>query len=188
MWVAAAATRDRPERVLARCDLAALAAVAAALDHAADGPDAAATVVRELAVRRPFAGGNAATAWLAAAHLLRGDGLRLRIGHTTAIAVFDAAAELDTPVVVAVIREHAEHCLPLARRVLRRLVAPRPLDGPAVFPCPACGRPLVRRRHDLLAVGPWAEAARLERVARCAAEHRGHGRVGQSRRAGVVGA
>ena len=187
VWVAAAATRARPEDVLDACDLAGLASVAAAVEGAAGGLDAAATTVVELGRRRPFARGNAATAWLAAAHLLGGDGLRLRIGPATAVAVFDASAELDARVVAAILREHTESHRPLALRVARRLFAPRPLDGPAVYPCPACGRPLVRRRHSLAAVGPWIDAARLERVARCAVEHGAHGRHGEPRRTAVAG-
>lgn len=186
VWVAAAATRSRPEDLLVGCDLAGLTAVSAAVEGAADSLTASATAVYELGCRRPFPRGNAATAWLAAAHLLGGEGLRLRIGPATAVAVFEASADLGTPVVATIIREHTERHRPLAVRVVRRLFAPRPLDGPAVFPCPACGRPLVRRRHSLVAVGPWIEAARLERIARCAAEHRGHGRHGEPRRTAVA--
>jgi hypothetical protein len=174
--VASAACGQRPEQVLASCDVAALASVVAAAEHAPSGLDAAAVVVVEFGRRRPFARGNAAAAWLAAAHLLTGDGLRLRIGPTTARTVFAASDDLDATVVRAVLVEHIEPSRSLVGRVLRSLFGPRTLDGPGVFRCPACDRPLVQRRGDLVAAGPWVDSARIERVARCAVEHGAHGR------------
>jgi hypothetical protein len=176
--VAAFATGTRPERVLAACDMAGLASVAAALEGASGGLEGAALVVLEMGRRRPLAVGNAATAWLAAAHLLAGDGLRLRIGHLAATTVFEASAELGAGDVAAVIAPRTEPHRSRLRRTVRRLIGPVPPAGPGVVRCPACGRPLVQRRHDLVADGVWTEAARLERVARCAAEHRRHDRLG----------
>jgi hypothetical protein len=184
--VAAVATGTPPERVLARCHVGGLAAVVAAVEQGTCGLDSAALAVLEVGRRRPFAAGNAMTAWLAAAHLLAGDGLRLRIGHRAASTVFGASAELEVEDVVTVIEAHTERRLPTVRRALRWLVRPVPPAGPGLFWCPACGRPLVQRRHDLVAGGMWAEAARLERVARCAVEHGGHDRSGGRRRAGAA--
>lgn len=180
--VAAVATGSRPDQVLAGCDVAGLASVAAALEGATCGLDGAALAVLEVGRRRPFAAGNAATAWLAAAHLLAGDGLRLRIGPLAARTVFAASADLGVGDVAAVIAARTEPRRPLVRRVLRRLAVPARADGPGVVRCPACDRPLVQRRHDLAADGVWVEAARLERVARCAASHGGHDRLGVPRR------
>jgi hypothetical protein len=44
----------------------------------------------------------------------------------------------------------------------------------------------VQRRHDLVAEGVWTEAARLERIARCATEHRRHDRLGVALRREAV--
>jgi hypothetical protein len=178
--VAAVATGTSPQQVLADCDVAGLVSVVAAVEGAAGGLDAAALVVREVGRRRPFAAGNAVTAWLAAAHLLAADGLRLRIGHRAATTVFEAGAELSARDMAGVIAAHSERRLPVGRRALRWLVRPAPLAGPAVFRCPACDRPLVRRRHDLVAAGVWADAARVERMARCAVEYGSHDRYGRS--------
>jgi hypothetical protein len=180
--VAAAAIGTRPEQVLADCNVAGLASVAAALESATHGIEGAALVVLELGRRRPLASGNAATAWLAAAHLLTGDGLSLRIGHLAATTVFEASAELGPSDVAAVIEAHAEPQRSFLGRVLRRLTGPVGPSGPGVVWCPTCGRPLVQRRHDLVAEGMWVEAARLERVARCAAVYQGHDRSGAPRR------
>jgi hypothetical protein len=166
--------------------VAGLVAVVAAVEGAATGLDAAALAVLEIGRRRPFGTGNAATAWLAAAHLLAGDGLRLRIGHHAATTLFAASARLGPREVAAVIDAHTERYLSPARRALRWLVRPTPRPGPGVTWCPACGRPVVQRRHDLAAAGMWADAARLERVARCAVEHRGHDRYGVPARAEAV--
>jgi len=184
--VAAAASGARPDDVLTTCDVAQLASVAAALETATSSRDAAARVVLEVARRRPFRRDNAAVAWLAAAVVLAGDGLRLRIGGTTAAAVVEASPRLGPAEVGEILDQHVEPCLPRGRRALRRLIGPRPLDGPGLFPCPACGRLLVQRRHDLVGSGVWADAARAERVARCAVEHGGHGRRGEPRRRDVV--
>ena len=185
--VAAVAAGISPERVLAACDVAGLASVAAALEGATCGLDGAALVVLEVGRRRPFAAGNAATAWLAAAHLLTGDRLRLRIGPLAATRVFGASAQLDVREVAAVIEAHTEPQRRFVGRVLRGLTRPVGPSGPGVHWCPACGRPLVQRRHDLAAEGMWVEAARLERVARCAVEHGHHDRLGLPRRREAVG-
>lgn len=184
--VAAVATGTPPERVLADCHVAGLAAVVAAVERGTCGLDSAALAVLEVGRRRPFAAGNAMTAWLAAAHLLADDGLRLRIGHRAASTVFGASAELDVDDVITVIEAHTERHLSPARRALRWLLSPVPPAGPGVLRCPACGRPLVQRRHDLVAGGMWAEAARLERVARCAVERGDHDRSGVRHRAGAA--
>jgi hypothetical protein len=180
--VAAVASGITPERVLAGCDVAGLAAVAAALESATGGLDGAALVVLEVGRRRPFAAGNVATAWLAAAHLLVGDGLRLRIGALAAARVFEGSAELAIGEVVEVIEAHTEPQRGFVGRILRGLSRPVGPSGPGVHWCPACGRPLVQRRHDLVAEGVWVEAARLERVARCAVERGQHDRLGVPRR------
>jgi hypothetical protein len=185
--VAAVASGASPERVLAACDVAGLASVAAALEGATCGLDGAALVVLEVGRRRPFAAGNAATAWLAAAHLLTGDRLRLRIGPLAATRVFGASAQLDVREVAAVIEAHTEPQRRFVGRVLRGLTRPVGPSGPGVHWCPACGRPLVQRRHDLVAEGMWVEAARLERVARCAVERGHHDRLGLPRRREAVG-
>jgi hypothetical protein len=188
VYVAAAATGTRPDEVLATCDVAALASVAAALEGVTSGLDAAAVALGELGRRRPFARGNTAAAWLAAAHLLAVDDRRLVIGPAAAVAVLGAAAELGPGEIAVVLRERTEPRATTVRRLVQRLVGRRPLAGPGVFACPACGRTLVQRRHDLVAAGPWAEAARMERVARCAVENGGHDRRAAARPASVVGA
>jgi hypothetical protein len=176
--VAATATGTAPERVLAGCDVAGLASVAAVLESATCGLDAAALVVLEVGRRRPFAAGNAATAWLAAAHALAGDDLRLRIGHLAATTVFEGSSRLGVREVAAVIEAHAERRGSFLRGVLRRLTGPVEPTGPGVSWCPSCGRPLVQRRHDIVAEGVWVESARIQRIARCAVEHRDHDRFG----------
>lgn len=184
--VAAVASGTHPGEVLARCDVAGLASVAAAVETTDRGLDGAAVVVLEMGRRRPLASGNAATAWLAAAHLLAGDRLRLRIGHLAARTVFEASADLAVAEAVEVIEARTEPFRPLLGRVLHRLTGPVGPSGPGVVRCPACRRPLVQRRHDLVAEGMWVEAARLERVARCAAEHGRHDRLGLPRREAVA--
>ena len=174
--VGALASGRRPEAVLASVDVAALAGVVARLETATSAVEAAAVAVLELGHRRPFGDVSTAAAWLAAAHLLSLDSLRLRIGPIGAAGVLAAAPRLEVDDVVAVLVEHTARRPGRWRRALGPLVEPSWPDGPSVLPCPACGRPVVRRRRDLVAAGAWTSGALAERVARCAVRHQGHDR------------
>ena len=147
----AAARRGRPgarggrrqrnvlEEVLADCDVAGLASVAEASRVRPTGSRARRSWCWR-SVGAALASGNAATAWLAAAHLLSGDGLRLRIGHLAATTVFEASAELDAREVVAVIEAHTEPHRPRAGPPPAGWTLGTP-SGPGVV----CARPAVGR-------------------------------------------
>lgn len=174
--VAATATGRSPDEVLASTDIAALAHVVARLEAVPTAVEAAATALLEIGRQRPFGEGSAATAWLATAHLLSLGGLQLRIGPIGAAGVLSPDLSLEVADVVEVLREHGRPRPSRWGRVVQALfVASRP-DGPSVVPCPACGLPVVCRRCDIIAAGPWSASADVERVARCAVERRGHDR------------
>jgi hypothetical protein len=170
--IAAVATGQPPASVLAGADVRELAWVAAELEGEPTAVEAAAVALLEVGHRRPFGDGSTAAAWLAAAHLLAAAGLRLRIGPIGAAGVLATSPRLSVADAAAVLREHSVRRRPW----LGWLVQGSWPDGPSVLPCPACGRPVIRRRTDLVDDGLWAEAALTERVARCAMTRGEHGR------------
>ena len=174
--VAAVATGRHPAAVLADADVAALATVVARLEQAPSTVEAAATAVLEVGRRRPFGDASTPAAWLAAAHLLSLDGLRLHIGPVGAAGVLADEPPLGVAEVAEVLRLHSGRRRSRLGRLLGSLFEVTWPDGPSVLPGPACGRAIVQRRNDVTTTGPWSDMARAQRVARCAVEHRAHDR------------
>lgn len=174
--VAAVATGRHPDAVLAAVDVVALASVVAQLEQAPTAVEAAATAVLEVGRRQPFGAGSTATAWLAAAHLLSLEGIRLRIGPIGAAGVLGGDPQLEVAQVAEILRLHSGRRRSVVGRLLASLFEVSWPDGPSVLPCPVCSRPVVQRRSDVTTTGPWSEMARTQRVARCAVEHRAHDR------------
>ena len=152
------ATGRPADAVLASTDVAALAHVVAHLEQAPTAVEAAATAVLEIGHRRPFGDGSTAAAWLAAAHLLSFDGLRLRIGPVGAAGVLAAGDDLGVAEVADVLRVHSEgrrsglgsDAAPAAARCagpMARACCPVPpagerwCGGTTTSPPPASGRP-----------------------------------------------
>lgn len=152
--VAAAASATAPEDVLASTDVAALARVSAAIEACDDALDVAATALVGIARERPFGQDSNAVAWLACALAAPVEAARIAVSPFDAIDLVSRAAR------GAASREHVrEH---LASRRTR---------------CPACRRPI--RPDTTPTTRPPMRSAPIELVARCAMEHRAHGRFGQ---------
>lgn len=154
--IAAVASATRPEEVLAATDIAALARVTAVIDGCDDDPlDVAAAALVGIAKERPFGADSAATAWLACALLAPVEAARVAVDHAAAVELVRQASRGDA----------------CREQVRRHLTSARTR-------CPACGRPLT---PDGEADGRRQSFRRtpIELVARCAVEHRAHGRFGR---------
>lgn len=186
VWVAARATGVAPETLLTGCDVAAVARVVAEVEAArADGEDGvrsrradgrhvdgrhveqhpvvrAATVLVAVVRHRPFAAGNRAVAWLAAALTLVEHGTPIWLAEDDAVELVVGAEEGRVSV----------------DEVAVALAAP----GEALpWRCPACGNRLHRyERRDVRRAVPLVGGSRHELVARCAFEHGGHDRSGRT--------
>jgi hypothetical protein len=168
VWVAARALHRDPGRLLAECDVAALAGVVADIDAVADNGavEQAATVLTAVARRRPFTAGNRAVAWLCAAVLLDGAGVPIALDDEAAYAAVVAAED--------------------GSRSADQLAALLGGDARATGPtlgrsCPACGRQLHGYEGGAVGSGPLlVGTSRYELVARCWYEHRAHGRDGEA--------
>lgn len=156
VWVAAVVSSLDAEVVLHDCDVAALARVVARSESAAEPYEAAASLLSGIAAERPFARDNGAVAWLAAAQLLRLNGLTLRVNEIEARALVGRAAAGDVD-----------------DTTLAKLLA---TTGTA-WRCPTCQR-VVFREH---APGRWYGSDACELVALCARQHHAHDRWGRPR-------
>ena len=159
VWAAALVADREPAEVLATADVALLIDIAedvAALD---DPVEAAALLLVRLVGERPFAGPASAIGWLAAVDVLRVAGRPVR----------------------AEPREVRRLCRSLrgsADDRQRAVDALRRWSSPPGIPCPACGRCVYADDPTTCAI-VRRHATTYELTARCAYEHRAHGRSGR---------
>lgn len=173
--VAAAATGLGADVLLDGCDVRGVASVVAATERATTPTGAAAALLVAMERHRPFPSGNLATAWLAAAHLVAADGLRLHVDPPTARRL-SACGDVE-----AVEQGLVALARPRTGAFRRWFVEPRP-PSPTALPCPTCGRLVPLRAADACLVrGPWALSAHIELRARCAVAGGPHLRDGRPR-------
>lgn len=153
--IAAAASATAPEEVLASTDVAALARVCAAIEACNDALDIAAAALVEIAKERPFGANSNAAAWLACALAAPTEAARLAARRSDAIELVGGASRGEATRVT--VREHLA-----SRRTT----------------CPACRRPIAPDATTRGGRRPLPPTP-MELVARCAVQHRSHGRFGQ---------
>ena len=156
--IAAVASRTTPDAALAAADLSALARVVVAMEELDDILEIAAAALVEIARERPFGPASNAAAWLACALLAPADAEQLAADRSEALDLVARASSGEA-----------------TREQVRERLASRRTR------CPACRRTLGRggTAGPRRAVRPTP----IELVARCAVEHRAHGRFGQPFRA-----
>ena len=154
LLIAAAVMASPPEEVLAATDVAALSRVSASIEACADPLDVAAAALVGIAAERPFGHDSKAVAWLACAVAAPAEAARLAADRSDAIELVRRAA-------------HGEATRDLVRQ---QLANHRPT-------CPVCRRTL--RPGPRPGIGSTRSTS-IELVARCAVEHRAHGRFGQA--------
>jgi hypothetical protein len=213
VWIAAVATGSCFTEVVESCDAAAVSAIAAEAQvraWATDDPVAvAATLLVGIARRRPFRHGNAAAAWLAAAHVISTGSMRLTMPDELAVELVSRAGggAAGQPAVAAALAAHVtprgrgsrprrrDRALAVARRGARWLTTParragapgpRRAAAPGVRAgaAPAAGTcPACGRpvhAIDVPGARPWIGVSRYELTALCWYEHRAHGRDGRA--------
>lgn len=157
VWAAALVEDRDPAEVLVDADVAVLDGIAREVAGIGEPVEAAAALLERLVRERPFAGAASAIAWLATVDLLRTARLPVR------------AAPRDVRVLCRDLR---------SGRAGRSDATTCLLRWTPGIPCPACGRRVYVAADGGKAIA-LRQATPYELTARCAYEHRTHGRSGR---------